>query len=446
MNRFYFPVTLLLCGVLAFTGCLEPEVKEEPVSPAPSGVAASGIAPSGVAVSGGGGAPAPLEKPEKAYSDIDGLSGATIAKPNAGTVAYIDNEGGFKLKTVNVNKAPLSAGNSVNLALNAQVLASNGTITAILTALEGDTRKIELYDSNFTLTRTIPTSFSAANVPLHHAEAAFTLNGSYVVTGFDNEAQGKTYISVYDAGGTKNPTHTETNADIGELISLALNGNFLLAGGDAGTAVYEINPATLAIAKLTDSDGEGSHWMKDNGVYVIESKEGGAKVTIWKWNGASKPAALGAIALPGPGGDLSAVRALQFDPADSKTAYMVSFIGGQVYKVDLSSPRASLLFTYPGHAGSALFAWMIEKASQAGDEYYVITGGYGSQANPREARGLALVFKNPPLNGGTASPLDAIEYKGLVRMLRTLRSSTGSLYFAAKDRGATEFAVYRISN
>jgi hypothetical protein len=437
MNRCYFPVTLLLCGALAFTGCLQPKVNEEkPVNPGPLGAAWSG----------GGGTPASLEKPRKVYSDMDGLSGATIAKPNAGTVAYIDNEGGFKLKTVNVNSAPPAARNSANLALNAQVLTSNGTTTAVLTVLGGDIRKIELYDSNFTLTKTIPTNFSAANVPLHHAEAAFALSGSYVVTGYDNEAQGKTYISVYDAVGTKSPTHTETNADIGELVSLALNGNFLIAGGDAGTGVYEINPATLAVAKVANSDGEGSHWMKDNGTYVIEPKEAGAKVAIWKWNGASKPAALGTITIPGAGGDLSAVRALQFDPADSKTAYMVSFTGGQVYKVDLSTASATLLFTYPGHAGNALFAWMIEKVSQPNGEYYVITGGYGSQANPREARGLALVFKNPPLNGGTASPLDAMEYKGLVRMLRTLRGSGDSVYFAAKDRGASEFSIFQISN
>ncbi|MDR0387482.1 MAG: hypothetical protein LBH57_05555 [Treponema sp.] len=437
MNRFHFPVAPLLWGALIFTACLEPEIKaEKPLNPeAPA-----------LAESGGRGSPALPEKPQKVYSDVDGLSGATIAKPNSNTVAYIDNEGGFKLKTVDVNNAPLAARNSTNLALNAQVLSSNGTTTAILTALDGDTRKIELYDSNFTLTRTIATNFSAANVPLHHAEAAFSLSGAYVLTGYDNEAQGKTYISVYDALGTKNPTHTETNADIGELVSLALNGNFLIAGGDAGTGVYEINPLTLAITKVGNSDGEGSHWMKDNGTYVIESKEAGAKVTIWKWNGASKPTALGTISIPGTEGDLSAVRALQFDPVDSKTAYMVSFTGGQVYKVDLSSAKATLLFTYPGHAGAALFAWMIEKASHTDGEYFVITGGYGSQANPREARGLALVFKNPPLDGGTASPLEAMEYQGLVRMLRTLRGSGGSVYFAAKDRGASEFSIYQITN
>lgn len=432
MNRFYFQISLLVCGMLALAGCLEPKVNEDRSL--------------GADRSGGNERPATGDGPVKVYADVDGLSGATIAKPNINTVAYIDNDGGYKLKTFNVNNAALTAQNSANLAQNAQVLAANGTTIAILTVLDGDTRNIELYDSNFTLVKTIATNFSAANVPLHHAEAALALTGSYVVTGYDNEAQGETYISVYDAAGTKSPTHTETNADIGELISLALNGNFLIAGGDAGTAVYEINPATLALTRITGSDGEGSHWMKDNGAYVIESKESGAKVAIWKWNGASKPTALGTVTILGAGGDLTAVRALQFDPVDTNTAYMASFIGGQVYKVDLSIARPSLLFTYPSHAGNTLFAWMIEKAPHAGGDYYIITGGYGSQANPREAKGLSLVFKNPPANGGTASPLLAVDSVGLVRMLRILRSSDGSVYFAAKDRGATEFSIYRLNN
>jgi hypothetical protein len=431
MNRFCLQITLLVCGILALAGCLGPKVNED--------------RPLGTEGSGGNESPAVAAVPVKVYADVDGLSGATIAKPNANTVAYIDNDGGYKLKTVNINNAALAAQNSADLAQDAQVLAANGTSTAILTALDGDTRNIEIYDSNFTLTKTIATNFSAANVPLHHAEAALALTGSYVVTGYDNEAQGKTYISVYDAAGTKNPTHTETNTDIGELISLALNGNFLIAGGDTGTAVYEINPATLAVTRVTGSDGEGSHWMKDNGVYIIESKESGAKVTIWKWNGASKPSALGTVTIPGADGDLTAVRALQFDPVDGNTAYMVSFIGGQVYKVDLPTVRPSLLFTYPSHAGNTIFAWMIEKAPHASGDYYVITGGYGSQANPREAKGLSLVFKNPPARGGTASPLLAVDSAGLVRMLRTLRGSDGNVYFASKDRGATEFSVYRLN-
>ncbi|MDR2150936.1 MAG: hypothetical protein LBO67_09070 [Spirochaetaceae bacterium] len=67
-----------------------------------------------------------------------------------------------------------------------------------------------------------------------------------------------------------------------------MNGNYILAGGGGesggagGTAVFEINPTDLAINKVVNSDGLTTHWMKDNGTYVIESKRVGAVVKIWK--------------------------------------------------------------------------------------------------------------------------------------------------------------------
>lgn len=381
---------------------------------------------------------------------------------NGNTVAYVDNENGYTLKTVTVNPSSsstqITSEKSVDLDRNAQLIAVNGTNIAVLSVLDNNNREIYLYNGSFSQTKEISTDFSDTNVPLHHAEAAFAFTNDYIVTGYDIEKgdNAGTYISIYDAtvAGTKKATHTKTNETIGELVALAVNGNYILAGGGGeaagatgGTAVFQIKADDLSLSKVGDSDNKPTHWMKDNGTYVIESKEAGAEVKIWKWNTNGAPTAVGTIVAAGLNAsgtpDLTAIRALQFDPADPNTAYVVSFNGGKVYKVDLATATLTHLFTYSKHFDYPFMAWMVERITNGSGTYFVITGGYGSG---RTAPGVALVFKNPPADGSLGAPLSGVTYDGLVRMLRTVRDSKDNLYFAAKDNRASRFAIYRIND
>jgi hypothetical protein len=377
---------------------------------------------------------------------VDGLSAATLAKTAPGVLTYVKAEGGsYALKTLEMD-APDGPAPSVEVGDNLTVISAGPGGLAALTAGEGSPRKINLYPDAPGPVKT----FEYPGLPLHHAEAAFALSGPYIIAGWEDEAD-KTYIGLYAVAGGPAPTHTPTEAVLGELISLSIQDTFILAGGTGGTAVYRINPADLSLTLVSPPDNQESHWMKNNGAYVLESKADGT-VKVWKWNGPSRPPeAAGSIPAIEAG---TPIRALQFDPADSATAYMVSFTGGQVYRLDLAELRSRALFTYPKHlkdnTSYDFIAWMIEKAAGREGDYYVITGGYGDRANPRGASGVALVFKAPapaPEGGlfeAIGAPLSVEYYTGLVRSLRVLRNSRGNHYYAAKDNRATKLGVYRI--
>jgi hypothetical protein len=293
---------------------------------------------------------------------------------------------------------------------------------------------------------------------LHHSEAAFTMTDKYIVTGYEDAAADKTYILVYDLAGSKKHSATETTV-IGKLVTLAVKGDYILAGGDKGTGVYKINSTDLSVSGSGASDGKPSHWMKNSGNYVLESKEAGAEVKIWKW-GQGEPAEQGSVTAPDPsaasGASPMPVRALQFDPANPDKAYMVSFTGGAVYELNLAAvpPQKNEIWRYPKYvvtSGGAtvpneFLAWMIEKAVYGGDTYFVLTGGYHTDlSQARAAPGISLIFKNP---SGTAVSLPVTAengHAGLVRVLRVLTDSQGNIYYAAKDRNATKLRIAKIN-
>jgi hypothetical protein len=419
-------VLMILCGALALSGC-----------------AATGAVNAGL--DAGGGCPA--------WEDLDGLSGATIAKVTAGSFAYVDRvAGAYTLKTVHVDRPRKPAAQTPlgdNAALVTSLETPGGSLVAVLGAGTGGLpRTLRVYDQNL---RPLGKDITFPGAPLNHPEGAVALTEKYLVSGF---AEGDTTcIGVFDIRGNRPPSRTDTSALIGRLVTLAAWGDYVIAGGSGGTAVYRIESAGMELIPVSASDGKRSHWMKNNGLYVMESKEEGAEVKIWRW-GNGVPEAPGSVTVPDTAAGMSAaaVKALQFDDEDPHTAYMVSATGGLVYQVDLAGAAVgeaakTLLFSYPKHdAGSAtheFFAWMIERVRHSDSSYFVITGGYGSMENPRGAAGVALVFEDPV--PGSVSPAATVYYGGRVRSLRSLEDSAGNRYFAAKDSPANKLGVYRIN-
>jgi hypothetical protein len=382
-----------------------------------------------------------------AWEDPDGLSGATIARVSAGAFAYVDRvAGAYVLKTINADRPQRPAAQRA-IGDNAALAASDGKTVALLTSGTGGLpRTIRLYDGNL---EPLGNDIIFPGAPLPHPEGAFALADPWLVTGWRDPEADKTYISVYDLAGSRPPAHTDTSAVIGNLVTLAARGNYIIAGGSAGTAVYQIDPRSLGLSPVSAADGKRSHWMKSSDLYVLESKEAEAEVKVWRW-GDGAPEALGSVTVPDTfSGSAVAVKALQFD--GPHTACLVSATGGLVYRLDLAraaegESAKTLLFSYPRHdAGTTtheFFAWMIEKVSHSGSDYFVITGGYGSMENPRGAAGVALVFQDPA--PGSVSPVSTVYYPARVRILRVLEDSAGNFYFAAKDT-QNKLGVYRIN-
>jgi hypothetical protein len=313
--------------------------------------------------------------------------------------------------------------------------------------------------------------------PLHHRDPSLAISDKYAVVateddGFfpaENEAQ--QYVSVYDLEGSKGASHTKAFAGdvggargdsvfgVGSLMGVAVNGDFILVGGNTGTAVYKIDSSgdSLAITRVVQPDGVGNHWFKDNGSYVLESKSNTGTVKVWKWNGSAAPTVvsesvdINGITKDGRG----SIQALCFDPDKADLAYVYckaardgaagrggpvgpSPNAGDVYSLNLNSGVLTKLFNFETFNGKALTGlWTIEKQSSGSDTYYVFSGSYNADAG--DVIGSVLVVKNPD-SGETITDSSKVTeeqftapYNTAIRTLKTFKNSSGDVYFAAKN-------------
>jgi hypothetical protein len=205
---------------------------------------------------------------------------------------------------------------------------------------------------------------------------------------------------------------------------------------------------------------------------VLESKSNG-KVQVWKWNGADPPTVVGEVDVNG--NNTGSIQALCFDPDDPAKAYFYQKAGtdaGNVYSVDLRSPSLTKttlfkfdhwVFSITPRGGTATWyngtltsgLWTIEKQSDGTDNYFVFSGSYSYTPSGGTATTVGAVFtvKNPAstdsfggtVTGGTADTgtMDATgkvsvetfnaPWGTAVRTLKTFKSTSGDVYFAAKN-------------
>ncbi|MDR0600774.1 MAG: hypothetical protein LBG42_00185, partial [Treponema sp.] len=290
MKGIFRNTPVLLCGMLMLSACTSTD-------------AGTGVRPAGFS----------------AWEDVDGLSGATLARVNDGVLAYVDRVAGtYVLKTLSIEK-PGKPAAEMPLGDNAVLTASNGSVVAVLGAGTGDVpRAIRVYDQSL---KPVGQDRIFPGTPLNHPEGAFALTDNYIVSGF---AEGdKTWIGVFDLPGARAPGRVDCSDLVGKLITLTARGDYIIAGGSGGTAIYRIDGGDLTPIPVSGSDGKPSHWLKSNGFYAMESKEGGAEVKIWRW-GSGIPEALGSVTVPDiHSASAVPVKALQFDRENPHAAYMV---------------------------------------------------------------------------------------------------------------------------
>jgi hypothetical protein len=362
----------------------------------------------------------------------------------------------------------------------------------------------KVYDANLNLLKTIPLSPPDAEgrtvEPLHHRDPSLAVTDKYVAVateddGYFGSGGAQQYVSVYEINGDK-ANHLKvfsgtaggargtTIGGIGggnnpALMGIAMSGNYLLVGGNAGTAIYKIDNNTLALTQVgtTDTADGGCHWFKDNGSYVLESKTGAGagKVRVWRWNGASAPSAVGTVDINETGS--GSIQALSFDPDNSARAYVYCRVAaydtttqappavtspnaGHVYSVNLTTATKELLFEFPtlvittGTGTSATTTiyplsglWNIEKQTSGSSEYYVFSGSYALTGGTTVG-GIVLTIKNPTLAdspygnaGNTTTP--AVDprvgvqtftapFATAIRTLKTFKTTSG-VYYAAKN-------------
>jgi hypothetical protein len=444
---------------------------------------------------------------EAFFPVVDALSSASILRADSHTMVYVGERTGtnYWLNRVDLDNPGRKI--SRNVGGNVAVIKAGSGRIGIIQAVEHGYEAfagsyIKIYDAaSLDLLKTFPlappTSGGRTVEPLHHRDPSLALGGAYAVVlteddGFFSGGGPQQYVSVYDLAGNRGASHSPAfsgNAGgprgqmnpalgVGALMGAAVNGDYLIVGGSAGTAVFRIDggAAGLAITRLADSDGQGSHWFTDNGSYVLESKNGSGTVKVWKWGGV--PAALGTIDING--NNSGNVQALCFDPEDPAKAYFyckaaavssgsvpASPNSGNLYSVDLKAPSLTpaLRFKFPSlvvRAGSAYYnpaltgLWTIEKQKAGGGEYFIFSGAYSyTPANGGSVTlGAVLTVKNPAegesIGGvyrGAESTLDPklteerfnAPYNTPVRTLKTFKTAAGKLYLAAKNytaRGA----------
>jgi hypothetical protein len=299
-------------------------------------------------------------------------------------MAYVGERTGtsYKLNKVDLNTPDKKISQDIGGNVAVITASANGSKIGLIQAVEqgyeafaGSYTKI--YDAtSLNLLKTWPLAPPAAEgrivEPLHHRDPSLSLTDKYAVVlteddGFFASGGAQQYISVYDIAGSKGASHTKafdegtngargtanTVLGVGTLMGAVVNGDYIILGGNTGTAAFKIDASgdTLAVTKVDDSaDTTGNHWFKDNGSYVLESKSNTGKVKVWKWNGTSAPTAVGEVDVNG--NNSGNVQALCFDPDNPATAYFYQKAGtdaGNVYSVDLSAQTLTktTLFKFP---------------------------------------------------------------------------------------------------
>ncbi|MDR1909539.1 MAG: hypothetical protein LBQ35_06455 [Spirochaetaceae bacterium] len=464
LKRFRMVVPLVLCGVLLLSACGEEEAADTSIS-----------------------------RSEAAFPVVDALSSASILRVDSHTVAYVGERVGtnYKLNLVDLDNPGEKL--SREIGGNVAVITAGGGRIALIQAVEHGYETFagqytRVYDAgNLALVKTIPLAPPEAEgrvvEPLHHRDPSLAISDRYVAVateddGFFSSGGAQQYLNIYEIGGSgSSPTlpiyggasgGARGSSAIGALMGVAINGDYLLVGGSTGTAVYKIDSG-LELTQVAASDGVGNHWFKDNGVYVLESKSNTGTVKVWKWNGGEAPTALGTIDVNETGS--GSVQALAFDADDPAKAYFYAKVtGGNVYSVNLAaaSLTKTLEFSFPnavitisGRGGSASYEvplitglWTIEKQSTGGHDYYVFSGSYSytPAGGAAVTNGAVFIITDPPRGANIANQGDAttpvadsrVTVEGFtapwgtaVRTLKTFKSSSGDIYFAAKNYTAS---------
>ncbi|MDR3335053.1 MAG: hypothetical protein LBT13_09250 [Treponema sp.] len=237
-------------------------------------------------------------------------------------------------------------------------------------------------------------------------------------------------------GGTA-PTNVLATSGIGSPSSLATRGDYIIVGGASGSAAFRIN-ADLSLENVVANDSKPSHWMRDNGDYVMDSAV--ATVKAWKWNGSSAPT-VKVIDSMGSGAaqNRGYLRIWCFDQDNTKIAYSYSknmTSGNGVYRLDLDAGSKTFLFepSYPDADNTDDYytpsPWGIEVFKKGSDTWYVVSGG-ASGTN----LATVIAFKNPSTSGTTiqVTPDWSLELGESVHIVKWLHTTTRHFVVAKDD-------------
>jgi WD40 repeat protein len=416
-------------------------------------------------------------------------------------MAYVGEKTGtsYKLNKVDLDNPREKISRDIGGNVAVITASPDGTKIALIQAVEVGYETFagaytKVYDADtLALLKTIPLNPPGTEgrvvEPLHHRDPSLAVTDKYVAVvteddGFFSSGGVQHQISIYEIAGEKS-SHTKaflgnSGAARGDsalgigtaVMGVAMNGDFLLVGGNAGTAAFKIG-SDLALTKVDDSaDTVGNHWFKDNGVYVLESKSNTGTVKVWKWNGASAPTAVGMVDVNG--NNSGSVQALSFDPDNSAKAYFYCRLaagtgnGGNVYSVDLTAQNlpktvefkfsqwafsitAGRPATTTNYTSPLTGLWTIEKQG----DYYVFSGNLSytvAGATTASSLGTVLTVKKPATTGEEIAVNAVSEerfsdpFATAVRTLKTFKSTAGDIYFAAKNYTASTWntSAYRL--
>jgi hypothetical protein len=332
---------------------------------------------------------------------------------------------------------------------------------------------VVVYDQNLTLLKKVPLGNPTGlnpgvAVPIHHRDPLLAVTSKYAIAGWqDQQAEGSFaawpfFISIYSLTENKaghifvyQSDSDDAGLGIGSLVALTSQGDYIIVGGSTGTKVFRISDSGAIsleeIADLAQTD-RGTHWMKDNQSYVLESTAGNGEVRVWKWNGSSAPSVVGSANIGAASGN---VQAISFDNETPDTAYAFGRVAdqnaGDVYRVNLTDASASKLFKLPGYEGGGPLTgiWTIEVETHEDDTYYVLGGTIAGKADDLSNfpnRNGVLVIKNPPTNGSEINDsfvsASLLDFPTAVRTMKTFKIGGHDIVYAAKNytAGGASFA------
>jgi hypothetical protein len=423
------------------------------------------------------------------WRDVDGLSGASVLRlPNRQTFVYAsdaDGNGSYTLKAVNAAN-PTVAVNTAEVGYDMAVMQVNnreGTIAVIAgNRDEADTEyvgvELQIYNSSLGRLKTLPFGdktqatqgdlgadgyqFTTLYDETRGASLAIGDKYAAVIWRDDNDTWGnnngtrQTYVGIYNIvtgaskhfpmltpdGGTA-PDNALVTSGIGSPSSLATRGDYIIVGGGSKSAAFSIASDLSLTMVGTAADG-ASHWMRDNGYYVMDAAM--FKIKAWKWNGNSVPTCqviegLGVMD-SGAANARAHVRIICFDQDDTKIAHIyakytptgqttASNLGG--YRLNLDTGEKTYLFGPPTFTiNNAPYAmsgfWGIDVFRDGDDYIYVLGGGTADNAT-------VVAFKYPAEDGAaspTITPEWTLELGSSVHVVKVFK--VGDRFFVvAKD-------------
>ncbi|MDR0663456.1 MAG: hypothetical protein LBF80_05185, partial [Spirochaetaceae bacterium] len=409
------------------------------------------------------------------WEDVDGLSSASILRVGRDRFGYVDRNGmdGYRIKIVDVAdptktvRETLVAGTGRNVAMWA---AGPNRRIVLVEADEVDRANytgynIIVYDEDLSPVASFPYGNRLGLAeghrarPLNHREPIVALTDKYAFAGWEDKSPvaadpAPNFIGVYSIADGKSghiPISGDAgNLNIGNLTGFAAQGDYIIAGGSAGTKVLKINASaqtiTAAVVGSVAAQTPGSHWIQDNGKYVLESVEGNGTVRIWKWNGGDAPSLVDVVTVDATSGS---VQAVSFDNENQERAYLLGKVAnanaGNVYRINLATAQAVKLFNVPGFEGGGALTgmWTIQVETDGADTWYIMSGNV---AGTPERNGV-LVIKNPPTDGGTIDDsiisASLLDFPTPARSMKAFKGSGRIVYVTKNHPSRNYFADSR---